>query len=164
MTNHADFDAAPEERRWTKPLEELRTVLQHEAYGLRGEWAWRVLPHGALVSLRVPADFQKQLRIARRAGLKDEVGLTKWLAEVRTFQKHLDVERWSITEIVGKPGEAGPIHVILREPAPLGANSDETKCARCGKPTHHEPQFKEDLCTECATILGAEEAQARRET
>ena len=161
MTNHADFDAAPEDRRWVKPLEELRTVLQHEAYALHGEWAWRVLPHGALVAMQVPADFIKRLRIARRAGLKDEAALNKWLAEVRTFQKHLEIDRWAITEIVGKPGEPGPIHVILKEPAPLGAREPE-KCARCGVPAE-KGVFAEALCMKCATELGAEEAQHRQE-
>lgn len=160
MANHADFDAAPEERRWTKPLEQLAEVLRHGAYELKGEWFWVVLPHGALVAMRVPEDFRKELRIARKSGLKDEAALNKWLAEVRTFQKYLSAERWPITNLVGKPGDEGPIYVLLKEPAPLGAKREEEKCARCGEPAEKGP-FKEALCNRCATQLGAEEAHAR---
>jgi hypothetical protein len=162
MAEHADYLAAHEEHRWAKPLAELAEALRHEAYEKKGEWAWRILPGGALVAMRVPPTFQKEIRIARRDPLKTEESLKKWLDEVRVFQKHLGAERWGFTEIVARPGEPGPIHVILREPAPLGTKGDETKCARCGKPTPHQPQFKEDLCNSCALEIGTEEAQHRR--
>jgi hypothetical protein len=161
VTNHVDFDAAPEERRWTGPLDELSAALRHGAYEAKGEWFWVVLPHGALVAMRVPEDFRKELRIARKGGLKDEAALNKWLAEVRTFQKYLGAERWPITNLVGKPGEEGPIFVLLKEPAPLGAKEPE-KCARCGEPAE-KGVWAEALCNRCATQLGAEEAQHRQE-
>ncbi|HEY8536043.1 MAG TPA: hypothetical protein VIL25_06325, partial [Vicinamibacterales bacterium] len=63
---HPDFLAAPERRRWTQPLAGLAATLRAEATRARGEWAWRILRHGAVVAMRLRADFWWEIRISRR--------------------------------------------------------------------------------------------------
>jgi len=159
---HPEFLAAPEEHRWTKPLAELGQVLRDRAWKLEGNWVWFVVPHGALVAMRVVPKgahaFKKQLRIARK-GMKEPQGFA---FEVRTFIKHLGLEAWGEPhiELTADP-DAGTTNgtATLLEPVALGAKV--AKCARCGKDVQHDPAFKEDLCNVCALAAGAEEVATR---
>ena len=159
---HADFTDADPENQWTGKLHELAVRLRERAWKAKGEWAWFVLPQGALVAMRLneKAEFRKELRIARREGLRDIEAAKKWMNEVRTFQKHLDCESWTPVEINGNPGGAGPTFIILQEPGPLG--SVPRKCERCGDKLEgkRDPAYKTDICTKCATELGTEETAA----
>jgi hypothetical protein len=161
---HPEFEAADESHRWTKPLAELGQVLRDRAWKLEGGWVWFVVPHGALVAMRVVPEgghaFKKQLRIARR-GMKDPKGFE---FEVRTFIKHLGLEAWGEPEItVDREMDTDTYsgHASLLEPAALGAK--QAKCARCGKDVVHDAAFKEDLCTACALEKGNEETAARQQ-
>ena len=160
---HPDFTAAAPEHQWTKPLAELGALLRERAWKLEGSWFWVVVPHGALVAMRVVPKgehaFKKQLRIARK-GIKEPRGFE---FEVRTFIKHLGLEAWGEPDIKVDREQDTPFYTgaaTLLEPAALGAKTT-AKCARCGKPVPHDPAFKEDLCNVCALQAGNEETAAR---
>ena len=162
MTEHADFLAAEEEHRWTKPLHELSVHLRERAWALKGKWAWYVLPHGAHIGMRViPTGqhaFKKQVRIARLTMGKPD----GFAAEVGVFMRELGLDQWQAADLQLDRNQdsdtwRGVWHAI--EPGPLGLV--RAKCARCGTETPHEPAYKEDLCPSCAQQLGAEDAAAR---
>lgn len=96
---HPAFQQANETRRWTGPLAELLPALRPEAYRLAGSdkmpgaWAWRVLPHGAAVSLRIrpDMDFRREIRIARADRPATEEGLKRWERELETFCRHFGI-------------------------------------------------------------------------
>lgn len=158
---HADFLAAPEGRRWNGELSELLPVLRREAYALAGGWAWRVLPRGAYVMLRINPDFYKAVRIARKAKAPpDERARSYWAAELKVFREHLGITDWEQVE----PGEPSTDPLVLeacyREAVPLGGKPP-LRCAKCGGPA--EPgadQYREILCNQCAAELGREESRA----
>jgi hypothetical protein len=157
---HPDFLAAPERSRWAESLPELFEILRHEAYGLAGEWAWRILPRGALIGICVPPSFQKQLRIARRPrkGLTDKTAKV-WHTEVRTFLEHMGCEDWKVLKNVIEPGDPPKLEVIYEEPLPLGARK-ALQCGRCGGVA--EPgseKYKERICNACALELGRQEIE-----
>jgi hypothetical protein len=91
---HPDYLAASPHRRWTQPLAGLRRVLQAEASRLRGEWAWRILRHGAVVAMRLRADFWCELRISRRKAPEDDQAWALWEREVAIFTRELGIEGW----------------------------------------------------------------------
>ncbi|HYL22460.1 MAG TPA: hypothetical protein VEU74_11915 [Gemmatimonadales bacterium] len=162
---HPDYLAVSEERRWGKPLDTLFPTLRAEAWKLKGGWTWRVLPHGALVSVRVAppeagkeAAFHLELRIARKEAPKDVEGWRKWSAELAVFLKHMsgDEGDWESTVRSEEKAEA-----VFR--FRLRSEVAKPKCARCGNPDVIEPGlFKEDLCRQCATELAAADVARNR--
>ncbi len=161
--NHPDFDAAPAEEQWIGDLPELVEKLRHEAYALKGEWAWRVLPRGALVAMCVPQTFRKQVRFARRLrkGLTDKTA-EAWHAEVTAYLEQMGYADWKVVKDVIEPGEPPKLEAIYEEPVPLsGARKAPLVCVRCGGVA--EPgseKYAEIICNRCALQAGSETAAA----
>src|SRR5690606_25881271 len=104
--------------RWKGRLDTLFMQLHTEAWTSaptieevsqnRG-WFWRILPHGAVVSMRRRPDIgpsaggRLELRIARSGELKGELA-GRWDAEVSRFCKHLHVRATNGTEPALRPG------------------------------------------------------------
>lgn len=155
MTEHADYLAAPEGRRYDGDVGDLRARLQREAWGAGGEWAWRILPDGLLVAMRVrPEDFRKEFRFARRTAAGD------WPQEVGSLARQLDIDGWQLTRTAGK------LEVFLLEPEPYSDSrraSSEVPCADCGEQTHLDKSFTVQRCTRCAMKAGQAEAQANNQ-
>lgn len=96
MSNHPHFDAAKPARRWTGSLIDLLVNLRHEAYEIGAganeqmraedkDFAWRILPRGAVVCLRMRADLhgmRRELRICRNEPLRNPQAFE---LEVQTF-------------------------------------------------------------------------------
>ncbi len=165
---HPDYLAVPEGRRWAKPLGELFAFLRAEAWKLKGAWAWRVLPHGALVSVRIiPPDegatamaFHTELRLARKTAPADTTGWQKWNQEIEVFLKHLTSSDgdWQETKNLREQNKAD---VTLR--FRMRGETAEPKCARCGKtPVIQAGLFREDLCRECAIKAGNADIAAKQ--
>lgn len=159
---HPDFDAAPSEQQWTGDLPKLVETLRHEAYQLKGDWAWRMLPRGALVGMCVPPTFHKQLRIARRLRkpLTDKTP-EAWRREVAAFLKDLGCEDWKQVKDVIEPGDPPTLEAVYEELTPLGARRPLV-CERCGEEA--EPgsdKYKLTICNRCAVQLGEREIQER---
>ena len=176
MTTHPDFDGAPEEARWAGRLPELFQTLRHEAYTLQGEEAWRILPHGALVALRIdPERFVKQLRIARRLRKAfSDKSATMWHTEVRTFLDQFGCKQWickrdGLIQSDRGPGELpvpDKIETVYEEPGPLGATATpQLTCARCFQPFTPGPNdriYQTPICNPCAMQSGLEYTEERR--
>lgn len=164
--NHPDYELAPEMHRWGRPLAELTEVLRKGAYAAKGDWCWYVMPRGALVAMRVPPTFRKELRIARRLRKAPTEKSSKlWYDEVQVFLRELGLQSWVCTTDVleGSPTEEGiaaKVEVIYTEPAPLGSKAE--KCAKCGEPAEKGP-YKEPICQDCATKAGREEADTNNQ-
>jgi hypothetical protein len=167
---HPDFLAAPDANRWAGTLPQLAEKLKHEAYAAKGEWAWRVLPGGALVAMRVPPTFVKELRIARRLRKPfTEKSAKAWRTELATFVEQLGCTGWKCTSdvLTGDAGEQQKVEAIYQEPAPLGAKSNTATCAKCGnefEPRPTDKLYREYVCNPCAFKLGSQEADERRAT
>jgi hypothetical protein len=169
LSTHPDFDAAAANHRWTRPLAELKAELRAAAFRARGRWAWYILPHGAVVSMRVDENAfpYREMRIARRDAPKDDKARAAWQREIDTFREHLDVMNWRVKETRTESASSGPgIEVVLVEsfrpvvsPPPAGP-----LCARCGNPATDGPH-PEKLCNRCALAAGqaeiAEKGHAR---
>lgn len=164
MPEHPDFLAVAEEHRWAKPLNELFPALRKQAWTLRGGWAWRVLPHGAMVAVRIrppeegkESAFQLELRIARKTPPADEVAWKRWATEVATFLRHLTGDEGDWRPLPGTANKAEALFTFVTRDKP------KVLCARCGKREALDPGvYKEDLCQQCAMELGSEEAAQRR--
>lgn len=119
-THHPLYQRAKEEQRYAGKLTELLPRLRREAFDIRGrgpksvrdegrpwndveeracrdrdlDFAWVVLPRGAVVGLRIRNDLEmrKEVRIARTERPKDEKSATAWQFEVETFLKHFGIE------------------------------------------------------------------------
>lgn len=161
---HRDYLAVPEERRWGKPLNELFPTLRREAWTLRGGWAWRVLPHGALVSVRVrppeegkESAFHLELRIARKDTPANDEGWRKWSQELAVFLKHMGGEdQWEST--LRSEDKADAMFRFL-----VKGTKPEPVCTRCGKTPVIDPGlYKHDLCRVCAIELANQEVAANQ--
>ncbi len=145
----------PEGRRWGQPLADLYPHLKKQAWTLQGGWAWAVLPHGALVAVRMTPDFHTELRISHKDAPTNEAAWKKWATELATFLEHCEGRAgWEVVAQV--PGKAD---TTFRQRL-KGEIVPET-CVHCGAPATKGP-YKEPVCTACATRLGTEEADARR--
>lgn len=172
---HPDFDAAPEELRWTGRLPELFEALRHQAYELKGEEAWRILPGGAGVGLRIlPETFTKQLRIVRRLRKAfSDKSATAWHTEIRTFLEQFGCKAWickrdGLIQSDRGPGELpvpDKIETVYEEPGPLGAQTTQLTCARCFKPFTPGPNdriYATPICNSCAMQSGLEYTDEKR--
>jgi len=158
---HADYLAVPKERQWNEPLDKLFPVLRREAWAARGAWCWRVLPRGALVSVRIAppeagkeSAFHLELRLARKQAPTDAAGWQRWTFELSVFLKTLsgDAGDWQETQRSADKAEA-TFRFRLRGERP------PTQCTRCGTRTVAQPGlFAADLCETCAMELGNEDA------
>lgn len=159
--NHPDFDAAKPGHRWTKGLKDLAAELRHRAYQLKGETAWYILPHGALVSMRVdPKTFTKELRLARKGTPNTDRSWAAWTRECEVFLEYLGAKTWVLQMTRSIPDIAeGGVESIYREI--LTADKQHDKCHRCGADCEKGP-YKEATCNRCAMELGAQEAEALR--
>jgi hypothetical protein len=167
-TPHPDFIAAPEEARWAGTLPLLAETLKHEAYAKQGDWSWRILPGGALVAMRVPPTFRKELRVARRLRkAPTDAGEKAWHKELEVFLDQLGCKGWGVIRDAWATGTTPglTVEMVYQEPAPLGGKAaDVGTCARCGKAFELHPAdkvYRELLCQPCAIALGQEEAASR---
>lgn len=169
---HPDFDATPEEYRWTGPLPQLAEHLKHGAYEAQGAEAWVVLPGGALVAMRIePTTFRKQLRIARRLRKPfTDKSAAAWAVERNTFLEQLGCKDWTCrhgakyTPPDQANGQPAKIEALYMEPTALGAPTAEVECSRCHNkftPSPTDKVYREQVCNPCAIKLGAEEAAAK---
>lgn len=164
---HPDFEAAPEELRWSGRLPELFETLRHQAYKLKGEEAWRILPGGAGVGLRIlPETFTKQLRIVRRLRKAfSDKSATAWHTEIRTFLEQFGCKAWICKRDGLIEGEPVKIETVYEEPGPLGAQATMLTCARCFKPFTPGPNdriYATPICNSCAMKFGTEFANEKR--
>jgi len=167
-TPHPDFLGAPEELRWSGSLTKLGELLRHEAYQAQGAWAQRILPGGALVLMRVPPTFRKELRVARRLRkAPTDAGEKAWHKELEVFLDQLGCKDWGVIRDAWATGTTPGLMVemVYQEPAPLGGKAaDVGTCARCGKAFELHPTdtvYRELICQPCAIALGQEEAASR---
>lgn len=175
MTDHADFRAADEAVRWTKPLADLGAFLREQAWKARGGWVYRILPGGACVAMRMIGEgedaFKRELRISRREPLASHEAMKKWAAECKVFRHHLGCETGWTTQLLGGRAIGDPFQLgdktewVTREDVPLRQPSETKpalKCVRCGGVA--EPgseKYKETLCNKCALEAGTREQQAQ---
>ena len=165
---HPDFEAAPEDARWAGKLPELFQALRHHAYELKGEEAWRILPGGALVALRIePETFLKQLRIARRLRKAfSDKSAAAWHTEVRTFLEQFGCKQWVCKRDGIIEGDPVKIETVYEEPGPLGAkDTTQLICARCFQPFTPGPNdriYQTPICNPCAMQAGTEFTAAKR--
>jgi hypothetical protein len=160
-----DFLATPEEHRWAKPLNDLMGALQKRAWDLRGKAAWVVLPHGALISLRVipPEEgkavaFQYELRIARKQVPADKAAWGKWAHELTVFLKHLAGGDDVWEEVSRSTEKAEALYRFRIGPRP----AKQAMCKYHPDRLAIEPGlYAEDLCRECAIEKANQEAAAR---
>lgn len=164
---HQDFLDAEADHQFAGPLRQLASALRKLSWKLKGEWAWYMLPRGAMVAMRVdPRTFKKQLRIARRSVARSS--LNRWAVEIETFLKELDCADWvqleTHVDAAARGGEDEPVRakvwVLYEEPAPLGSPPKPT-CAECGKECEPSPTFKRHICNQCAVKLGNQEVADR---
>lgn len=107
MTTHADFNRAPERKRYTGSLKGLFVFLTFEAQKLPGVWCWRILKGGAVVSVRCQADGYRVLRIARSDRPEGDAAAEKWRRELATFLEHFGAPAtWQRVECGNVPGVA----------------------------------------------------------
>lgn len=145
---------------------------------MKGDWAWRILPGGACVAMRVVGDgpnaFRKELRVSRREPLASDEAVRKWLKECRVFRGHLGCAvGWHTTtlgerdvQVTAVPLVGDPTSWTMLEDAPLGRTKVAAAliCARCGRVA--EPgseKYKEVLCNSCALEAGQREVRQRVE-
>lgn len=104
---------------WNRPLRELMPVLQAEALERVGDvhdWAWRQLPGGALVALRIDDETHRcELRIARPGAEPIGAKREKWKRELAVFREHLGVEHWDLVYYERTRGKRG-YFALYREP------------------------------------------------
>lgn len=103
-THHPLYQRVKEEHRYAGKLSELLAYLRPKAFEIGGrtkatdcerdlDFAWVVLPRGAIVGLRIRQDdMRRELRIARTERPKDEKAVQAWQSEVETFLKHFGIE------------------------------------------------------------------------
>lgn len=96
-------------------LAELLPSLSSEAMTMSGRWASRLLPHGALVSVRIQ-DGRRVLRIARATKPEGSKALGAFRREVCTFLTHFGAEDWPSLPSEGATG----IAVMFQEPGTDG--------------------------------------------
>lgn len=159
MSNpHPDYLSVDEAHRWGKPLPALIEHLMKESYRRRGQWAWSVLPHGALVAMRVnPQTFRRELRIARKTipGDVDAPGWKRWAKELSIFlAKFGGADRFQLKQEI--EGKCDVVYTML-----LKGEIPGEACVDCGKPADKGP-YREALCTSCATKRGTAETEGRR--
>lgn len=170
---HPDFAAADAEHQWVGELSKLREVLQHEAYTLKGEWAWRVLPRGALVAMQIDGQtFKKQLRVVRRLRKPfTDKSAKAWATERTTFLRELGCEKWECLQGgLLSPAQAhlntpGKIECLYLEKAPLGASPSTLVCHRCKEDFHPGPNdriYEKATCNTCAMAAGQEFTETKR--
>ena len=152
MNAHPDYLSVPERYRWDRPLNELFGVLQKEAWAARGQWRYRVLPHGALVSVRVvpPEEgvtaFATLLRIARKDTPKDDKGWQAWSRELAVFLKHMGGEEADWQETARVPEKCDTTFRFV-----LKGKAEPKKCVyHPDRPAIDPGLYREDLCRECA--------------
>jgi hypothetical protein len=151
VAEHPDYLAADERHRWGAPLNQLFGALRKEAWALEGQWAWKILPHGALVAVQIvpPSEgvtaFSTRLRIARRTLPADEKGWKAWAQELAVFLKHLGGQDGDWARLEGDPAKAEAIYQFQMRGRAV------PKCVRCGGEAIDPGKFKEDLCNRCAT-------------
>src|SRR5690349_2144944 len=76
-------------------LAALLPVLSIEAQQKpEGQWAYRVLPNGALVAVKYEGT-RRVVRLAREEAPANFDGWKKWQKECETFVKHLGLGMWS---------------------------------------------------------------------
>src|SRR5690606_15063816 len=105
MSFHPEYEKAPRARRWTESLPRLRQRLDQESETTPAErWAWRILPHGAVVAMR-KGDGRRFVRISRsQAPPKGREH--KWHDELATFREKLLLKGWDEEEEKTEKGVA----------------------------------------------------------
>lgn len=111
MSSHSDYRRMPEARRWGGKLAGLMPVITREARVNGGRWAWRILPRGAVVGVRLRVDGSTVLRIARRSA---ETGAA-WERELAVFLRELGCEDWTPEENVS-PAEHHAVALFVEPP------------------------------------------------
>lgn len=119
--HHPDYLRMPEARRWGRRLADLMPALKREARVNGGRWAWRILPRGAVVGLRLRTDGSTVLRIARRSA---ETGAA-WEREVAVFLRELGCEDWTRQE--DGAGDVDHAVAIFVDPLPGRVDKADAK-------------------------------------
>lgn len=101
---HPLYLQVSEAHRWAGPLSELLPALRPRAWKLAArcneqdraadrDWAWVVLPGGAIVGLRIRGELgmRHEVRIARQEKPEAERATAAWEREVATFLRHFGI-------------------------------------------------------------------------
>ena len=137
---HPDFTAAPPHRRYAGSLRGLWVFLDYESKQRVGADCWRILPGGAVVSMRRRSDGKRVLRIARSKKPEGAAAEQAWAREVDTFVAHWpDVAAWRRVDDADATGVAVEFH----EAPPL-------TCPSCGEPLTVDIAVLGEVCPSCA--------------
>jgi hypothetical protein len=155
MENHPDYDAAPEEQRWSRAEREIFPHLSYEAWRRRGRWATYILPSGTWVEMRIrDHDFRHELRLSRREAPESwgtEVDRLLGMAVVKP-----SILGWySSTEKRFKQGVVSTFLALF----PLETEPGRVKCDTCGS-----INATGDLCSFCEMGREGKRMQARMAT
>lgn len=170
MTTHADFEAASEGARWTGALAELFDTLAREALRAPERWVWRVLPHGAFVSMRATAGaegIRREVKLVRSEYPADEKAMAGWRREVAVFVKHANAADATLrlTWQASEPARREPKGVVsvltCLHPGEVAVGM--VRCHRCEKVIKADLLYAKPTCETCAALLGREEAAANAE-
>jgi hypothetical protein len=156
VSAHPDFLRTEPARRWEGTDRALWEELRRDATADRGELAlaWRVLPDGLVVSLRVrPENFKKEVRISASRAPADDAAAAWFDARVqeiaRVFRMRLCT--WYLQRDPAAPG----IAVYLVELYPGEVEPGKARCRGCGQLTPWEPAYSPDgnTCRACVGTL-----------
>jgi len=103
---HPAYLAAPAANQWREGLPALWKFLEKMAAEHSPKVVGVVLPHGARVQLKKPADGPRQLKIFRREPFATANGSTKWIVELATFRREFGCNDWTVEH--GIMPEGGP--------------------------------------------------------
>lgn len=108
---HPDYDAAPAVRRYTGSLRGLFTFLDFESKQRIGHNCWRILPGGAVVSMKRRQDGKRILRIARSKKPEGHAHEQAWLREIDTFVGYfVECASWHRIDVPEAKGVAVEFH------------------------------------------------------
>lgn len=158
---HPLYLRVSEVHRWSGPLSELLAALRPRAWGLGKisdeqdrqadrDWAWVVLPGGAIVGFRIRGDLgmRHEVRIARQERPEGERAEAAWEREVATFLRH-----FGMVELDGET-PAGPDGCWWREPPHPNDVAKGVAAVRFLRLMHGEIRPGWALCHDCLHTTG----------
>lgn len=115
---HPAFLEAEPKHRWRgDTLKALWKFLERNAESQSPQWVGVILPHGARVALKQPAEGPRVLRIYRRERFTVADGEARWLAEISTFAREFGVLGWEKDHRTTMEG--GPLTEFKERAQPL---------------------------------------------
>lgn len=190
---HPLYLQVADSHRWDRPLGDLLRTLRPRAWKLGAgatdgdreadrDWAWVVLPGGAVVGLRIRGDLwmRWELRIARQERPEGERAEAAWEREVETFLRYFgirpldgqspaDPDGWWRQPVHPRDVERGVAAVRLLELRPGEIRPGLARCHDCLLETGEirviewapGVSYKGQRCMGHATAAGRRESATR---